>query len=122
MAGPRSRPASRPVPVKQGKRVRGLRESLIAAARFGFAQGAGSNALLCSHATAPRIFKQGQACIRLLHLLGYRIKMSFGGKYGGIVLPFGGTKASGNASRRVAQRLRIATARSGTRHDRLRAE
>src|SRR5215813_714204 len=121
MAGPRSRPASRPVPVKQGKRVRGLRESLIAAARFGFAQGAGSNALLCSHATAPRIFKQGQACIRLLHLLGYRIEMSFGGKYGGIVLPFG-TMASDNASRRVAQRLRIAAARSGTRHDRRRAE
>ena len=50
------------------------------------------------------------------------IKMSVGGQYGGIVLPFSGTMASDNASGRVAQRLRVATARSGTRHDRLRAE
>src|SRR5882672_5640472 len=50
------------------------------------------------------------------------IKMSVGGQYGGIVLPFSGTMASDNTSGHVAQRLRVATARSGTRHDRLRAE
>jgi hypothetical protein len=75
-----------------------------------------------SRSNAKYIFEQGQACIRLLHLLGYAHKDECRGQYGGIVLPFSGTMASDNASGRVAERLRVATARSGTRHDRLRAE
>src|SRR5215467_10674285 len=104
---PRSRPVSRPAPAEIGRRSR---------------RGGRPDALSCSHATAPRIFEHGQACIRLLHLLGYAHKDELRGQYGDIVLPFGGTMASDNASGCVAQRLRVATARSSTRHDRLRAE
>src|SRR5215472_10994845 len=68
-----------------------------------------SAAICAARFQMPNIFlNQDRLAFDYATCLVTHIKMSVGGQYGGIVLPFGGTMASDNASGRVGQRLRVA--------------